>query len=62
MDTNPIFIWLGIGTLLFFNHWFNKRFNEEPSPLEVEIYNYQQDLDNYLNFHENKLNDTKPSN
>lgn len=56
----PYSFGLGIGMLLFFNHWFNKRFNEEPSPLEVEIYNYQQDLDNYLIHHENKLNDTKP--
>lgn len=56
----PYSFGLGIGMLLFFNHWFNKRFNEEPSPLEVEIYNYQQDLDNYLNHHENRLNDTKP--
>lgn len=56
----PYSFGLGIGMLLFFNHWFNKRFNEEPSPLEVEIYNYQQDLDNYLNHYENKLNDTKP--
>lgn len=55
----PYSLGLGMGTLLFFNHWFNKRFNEEPSPLEVEIYNYQQDLDNYLSHHENKLNDTK---
>ncbi|MFC4022887.1 stage V sporulation protein AA [Oceanobacillus longus] len=51
----PYSFGLGIGTLLFFNHWFNRRFNEEPSPLEVEIYNYQQDLNNYLNQHENKL-------
>nr|WP_306798728.1 stage V sporulation protein AA [Oceanobacillus saliphilus] len=57
----PYSLGLGLGTLLFFNHWFNKRFNEEPSPLEVEIYNYQQDLSNYLNHHENKLNDTNPS-
>jgi stage V sporulation protein AA len=55
----PYSLGLGGGTLLFFNHWFNKRFNEEPSPLEVEIYNYQQDMDNYLNHYENKLNDTK---
>ena len=53
----PYSFGLGIGTLLFFNHWFSKRFNEEPSPLEVEIYNYQQDLNQYLNHHENKLND-----
>lgn len=53
----PYSIGLGAGTLLFFNHWFNRRFNEEPSPLEVEIYNYQQNLDDYLILHENKLNE-----
>ncbi|WP_425435867.1 stage V sporulation protein AA [Oceanobacillus senegalensis] len=57
----PYSIGLGLGTLVFFNHWFNKRFNEEPSPLEVEIFNYQQDLDNYLNHHENKFNDRNHS-
>ncbi len=58
----PYSLGLGLGTLLFFNHWFNKRFNEEPSPLEVEIFNYQQDLDNYVNHKENKLNVREPSN
>ncbi|MFD1850541.1 stage V sporulation protein AA [Oceanobacillus bengalensis] len=57
----PYSLGLGLGTLLFFNHWFSKRFNEEPSPLEVEIFNYQQDLDNYLNYNENKINGRKPS-
>lgn len=53
----PYSIGLGLGMLLYFNHWFKKRFNEEPSPLEIEIYNYQQDLDQYVSHHENKLND-----
>ncbi|RYG74615.1 stage V sporulation protein AA [Lentibacillus lipolyticus] len=53
----PYSLGLGVGMLLFFNHWFTKRFNEEPSPLEVEIFNYQQDLDNYLSHHENKLSE-----
>lgn len=53
----PYSLGLGIGTLLFFNHWFNKRFNEEPSPLEIEISNYQADLDYYLILHENKLDE-----
>ncbi|WP_404452902.1 stage V sporulation protein AA [Virgibacillus necropolis] len=53
----PYSVGLGAGMLLYFNHWFKKRFNEEPSPLEVEIYNYQQDLDEYVSYHENKLND-----
>lgn len=58
----PYSFGLGIGMLLFFNHWFNKRFNEEPSPLEIEIYNYQQNLDQYLAYYENDLNETKPPN
>lgn len=53
----PYSFGLGLGMLLFFNHWFKKRFNEEPSPLEVELFNYQQDLDNYVNHYENELND-----
>lgn len=56
----PYSFGLGIGMLLFFNHWFKKRFNEEPSPLEVELFNYQKDLDDYLNHYENKLNDKQP--
>jgi stage V sporulation protein AA len=50
----PYSIGLGLGMILFFNHVFQKRINEEPSPLEVEIFNYQQDLDNYVVIHENK--------
>jgi stage V sporulation protein AA len=52
----PYSIGLGLGMILFFNHIFKKRFNEEPSPLEVEMFNYQQDLDQYLIYHENVLN------
>lgn len=58
----PYSLGLGVGTLVFFNHWFKKRFNEEPSPLEIEISNYQSDLDSYLIQHENKLNETNDSN
>ncbi|KAB7708862.1 stage V sporulation protein AA [Bacillus aerolatus] len=50
----PYSIGLGIGMVLFFNHLFKKRFNEEPSPLEVEMFNYQQDLDQYVVLHERK--------
>jgi stage V sporulation protein AA len=52
----PYSIGLGLGMVLFFNHFFKKRFNEEPSPLEVEMFNYQQDLDHYVIMHENKEN------
>jgi stage V sporulation protein AA len=50
----PYSIGLGLGMILFFNHVFRKRINEEPSPLEVEMFNYQQDVDNYVVIHENK--------
>ncbi|WP_147533849.1 stage V sporulation protein AA [Bacillus marasmi] len=50
----PYSIGLGLGMILFFNHFFRKRINEEPSPLEVEMFNYQQDIDQYVIMHENK--------
>lgn len=50
----PYSFGLGLGMVLFFNHVFRKRINEEPSPLEVEMFNYQQDLDSYVIIHENK--------
>ncbi|AGK54770.1 stage V sporulation protein AA [Bacillus sp. 1NLA3E] len=50
----PYSFGLGLGMVLFFNHFFRKRFNEEPSPLEVEMFNYQQDIDQYVVMHENK--------
>ncbi|NQD66664.1 stage V sporulation protein AA [Bacillus haikouensis] len=50
----PYSFGLGLGMILFFNHIFRKRLNEEPSPLEVEMFNYQQDLDQYVIMHENK--------
>ncbi|MCM3760299.1 stage V sporulation protein AA [Alkalihalobacillus oceani] len=50
----PYSIGLGLGMVLFFNHFFRKRLNEEPSPLEVEMFQYQQSLDAYLLHHENK--------
>lgn len=52
----PYSFGLGIGMILFFNHLFRKRINEEPSPLEVEMFNYQQDLDQYVILHENDEN------
>lgn len=50
----PYSIGLGLGMTLFFNHFFKKRINEEPSPLEVEMFNYQQSLDQYVIMNENK--------
>lgn len=48
----PYSIGLGLGMILFFNHFFRKRINDEPSPMEVEMFNYQQDLDSYVIMHE----------
>ena len=50
----PYSIGIGIGMILFFNRVFKKRLNEEPSPLEVEMFLYQQNLDQYVAIHENK--------
>jgi stage V sporulation protein AA len=50
----PYSIGIGLGMILFFNHLFKKRLNEEPSPLELEMFNYQQSIDQYVIMHENK--------
>ncbi|MFX3625582.1 MAG: stage V sporulation protein AA [Ectobacillus sp.] len=50
----PYSFGLGLGMILFFNHVFQKRINEEPSPLEVEMFQYQQSLDQYVMMNENK--------
>jgi stage V sporulation protein AA len=50
----PYSLGLGLGMILFFNHVFQKRINEEPSPLEVEMFQYQQSLDQYVLMNENK--------
>ncbi|MFD2925868.1 stage V sporulation protein AA [Halobacillus naozhouensis] len=51
----PYSIGLGLGMILFFNHWFHKKFNEEPNPMEVEVFKYQEDLDHYVAINENKV-------
>lgn len=53
----PYSIGLGIGMILFFNYWFTKRFNREPSPLEVELFKYDQDLEQYKHHETVKRND-----
>ncbi len=52
----PYSIGLGLGMILFFNYLFKKRFNDEPSPMEIEMHKYQQDIDQYNQYYENKLN------
>ena len=57
----PYSIGLGAGMILFFNHWFKKKFNEEPSPLEVEMFKYEEELQRYLAQKENTLHSNDPS-
>ncbi|WP_182199456.1 stage V sporulation protein AA [Paraliobacillus salinarum] len=52
----PYSIGLGLGMILFFNYLFKKRLNDEPSPMEIELYKYQQDIDQYVQYYENPLN------
>lgn len=53
----PYSIGLGIGMIIFLNHWFKKRINEEPSPLEIELFKYEKDIEAYVRHYENELND-----
>ncbi|NMO96920.1 stage V sporulation protein AA [Paenibacillus lemnae] len=39
---------IGFGMTVFFNHLFRKKWNEEPTPLEVEMFLYQENLDQYV--------------
>ncbi|AKF95369.1 stage V sporulation protein AA [Brevibacillus laterosporus] len=52
----PYSLGIGLGMVLFFNHIFRKQFNEEPSPLDVELFLYQQNLDQYYLENENEEN------
>ncbi|MBO7744033.1 stage V sporulation protein AA [Paenibacillus sp. MWE-103] len=44
----PYSLGIGVGMLVFFNHLFRKRFNEEPNPLEVELYMYEENVNAYV--------------
>lgn len=39
---------IGLGMILFFNHVFRRRLNEEPSPMELEMFLYQETIDQYV--------------
>ena len=47
----PYSLGIGAGMSVFFNHIFKKKINNEPSPLEVEMYLYQQNMDSYIKDH-----------
>ncbi|NEW06145.1 stage V sporulation protein AA [Paenibacillus sp. SYP-B3998] len=44
----PYSLGIGAGMVIFFNHLFKKKFNEEPSPLEVEMFMYQENVNHYV--------------
>lgn len=44
----PYSFGIGVGMVIFFNHLFKKKFNEEPSPLEVEMFMYQENVNHYV--------------
>jgi stage V sporulation protein AA len=44
----PYSFGLGAGMVIFFNHLFKKKFNEEPSPLEVEMFLYEENVNRYI--------------
>lgn len=52
----PYSIGIGLGMAVFFNHIFSKKLNEDPSPLEVEMFLYQDNVDQYMT----KKPETKP--
>ena len=44
----PYSIGIGLGMVIFFNHLFHKRMNEEPNPLELEMFMYQENINTYV--------------
>lgn len=44
----PYSIGLGLGMMIFFNHIFKKKMNEEPSPLDLEMFQYKKGMEAYL--------------
>ena len=44
----PYSLGIGVGMSVFFNHIFNKKINKEPTPLDMEIYTYQQNINEYI--------------
>jgi stage V sporulation protein AA len=57
----PYSFGIGLGMVVFFNHVFKRKINEEPSPLDVEMFKYEESVLQYVITEEyKKLNKTKP--
>lgn len=57
----PYSLGIGAGMILFFNHLLKKKFSDEPSPLDLEVFLYQENLDQYVIDNERKKNDGSDS-
>jgi len=44
----PYSLGIGVGMSVFFNHVFKKKLGNEPTPLEMKMYSYQQSVDEYV--------------
>ncbi len=51
----PYSIGIGLGMFVFFNRLFKKRINREPSPLEVEMFLYEENVNKYLRASQKKI-------
>lgn len=52
----PYSLGIGIGMITFFNHILKRKWKKEPSPLDVEMYMYSKNIDEYV------LDNTKQNN
>lgn len=52
----PYSLGIGLGIATFFNHLFKKKWKKEPSPLDIEMYLYSKNIDDYI------LDESKSSN
>lgn len=52
----PYSFGLGLGMILFFNRILKKKMNNEPDPLELEMFNYQENINHYVITEEIKKN------
>lgn len=44
----PYSIGIGIGMAIFFNHIIPKKYSNEPSPMEIEMFSYRKSIDEFL--------------
>ena len=55
----PYSLGIGLGMAIFFNHIIPKKFNNEPSPMEVEMFSYRKGVDEFLLSNEKNTEEKK---